>query len=27
VWSYDAEKWDSTRILIGKKISARNKQL
>ena len=27
VWSYDAEKWDSTRILIGKKISAHNKQL
>jgi len=27
VWSYDAEKWDSTRILIGKQISAHKQEL
>jgi hypothetical protein len=27
VWSYDAEKWDRTRILLGEKISACNKAL
>jgi len=27
VWSYDAEKWDRTRILLGEKISAHNKPL
>jgi hypothetical protein len=26
VWSYDAEKWDRTRILLGEKISAHTKE-
>lgn len=27
VWSYDAEKWDRARIMIGEKINTHHKQL